>query len=171
MRRLDINFGPSGRTYWPLAIGVMCFLAVLMLWWRADLLSQRDALILLHSGSSRGQGEAGGASGANEGAGKELRKISASLRYPWGAVWAALQQAQGTTVILHLEPSAREPRLWRLTVQAPDNTSMLDYLRQLESMPAWRSVVLESEAQQVTTPGVGGAGVVFQLALEWADES
>lgn len=172
MRRLQINFGAtSHRLQKMTSLALASMLVTAVLWWRADLLDQRDRLASLHSESAQPfSNESSASHPVDEQTSRELRKISASLRYPWGAVWGALQQAQGSTVTLHLEPSNSESKRWRLTVQAPDHSSMLEFLRRLEQMPTWQSVVLESEALQVMAPGAGASGVVFQIALEWADE-
>ncbi|MFJ4389271.1 hypothetical protein [Pseudomonas soli] len=171
MQSLEIDFGAAPRsTRWWLGASLVLLLSVGLVGWRAQLLAQRDVLLsalTVETASPRpSHASTNAAARKSE---DEIRAMAAALRYPWGAVWGALQRVEGSIKTLYLEPVSVRDGTWRLTGQAQDSASMLDFLQRLSVEPAWRSVHLESETFQEAATNVGTSSVVFQVALEWAD--
>ncbi|MCY1393056.1 hypothetical protein D3C76_218470 [compost metagenome] len=174
MPRLEIDFGPQRQKSWTsygfIAIGVLAVAGAI--WWRADLLDRREELLQRIERADPGRSmDVVQLDFSGNSAELEISRLASSLRYPWGAVWSAIQQAQGGVVILHLEPSEPQSRDWNITAQAADTQSMLDFLRRLRSMPMWHSVILKSEAQQEASQASDSTGLMFQLVLRWTDDA
>jgi len=172
MGRLDIDF-LQRRRYRPvtallIAVGFVAMGAIVIS--HAELSSRRDALMarapaILDGGPNKvGPGQDAAAGEAS----RQMTAAFAGLRYPWGAMWNAVERAKGDVRILGMGPEAALSQRWNLTVQGSSDQAMLAFLERLRALPEWHRVVLRSEAWQ--GQGADGA-VVFRIQLEWRGDA
>lgn len=172
MGRLDIDF-LQRRGYRPvtallIALGAVAMGAIVIS--HAELSSRRDALkaglpTVLDSAPSR----TGSAQGSViDDVSRQMTAVFAGLRYPWGAMWNAIERAKGDVQILGMAPEAALSQRWNLTALGSSDQAMLAFLERLRAQQEWRWVVLQNEAWQ----GQGAEGaVVFHVQLEWRGDA
>lgn len=181
MARLSWNF--VRRRWWTRPWAVVCVVALLgcvhALWWRHDLLQQREHI-------------AGNAEEASRRAAARAYPLSAPLpavlnlvfsemRYPWVDVLDSLQRVTKPGLeLLTLEPDAGAIRRVHISGVADQPQDVLDLVVALRADPSWSSVELANQTRNDDTgtprisasviPGLPAASprsVSFSLVAEW----
>jgi hypothetical protein len=181
MARLSWNF--AQRRWWTQPWAAICVVALLgcfhALWWRHDLLLQREQMIEKAEGSSRRS--AARLHPVSAPLPAALNLVFAEMRYPWIDVLTSLQQVTKPSLeLLTLEPDVGAVRRVRISGVADQPKDVFDLLAALQNDPSWSSVQLVSQTRnddaglpQVNgsiLPGLPAAtrrGVSFSLVAEW----
>jgi Tfp pilus assembly protein PilN len=181
MNRLNWNFAPGRWGNWSQA--AFCIVALSgclhAIWWRHDLLLQRESLVDEAQESSRHASTLAKRVTAPTPA--ALNQVFAEMRYPWTEMLDSLQRlTQPGVELLTLEPDPGAVRRIHISGVARQASDMFDLVSALQNDPAWSSVQLSSQTrndptnvfQPVSTalpalPDAVPSGVSFSLIAEW----
>ncbi|MFL9903454.1 PilN domain-containing protein [Paraburkholderia fungorum] len=181
MARLCWNFAP--RRGWTQPCSIVCVLAltgcVHALWWRHDLLQQRDYVV------GQAQKAFGRAAARDHRVSSPppvaLNQVFAEMRYPWTDVLDSLKRVATPGLdLLTLEPDAGAIRRVHISGVANQAQDVFDLIAALQGDHAWSSVQLISQTRTDDTamprangsafPGLPTAfprSISFSLVAEW----
>jgi len=181
MARLNWDF--AQRRWWTQPWAAICVIGLLgcvhALWWRHDLLQQREQLIeKAEEASHRAASRVHPVSVPPPAA---LKLVFAEMRYPWIDVLNSLQHVTKAGVeLLTLEPDAGAVRRVNISGVADQPKDVFDLMAALQSDPSWSSVELVSQTRnddagspQVNSsilpglPTTSRCSVSFSLIAEW----
>jgi hypothetical protein len=181
MARLSWDF--AQRRWWTQPWAAIYVVALLgcahALWWRHDLLQQREQMIgKAEEASRRAVARVHPVSVPPPAA---LNLVFADMRYPWIDVLNSLRHVTNPGLeLLTLEPDAGAIRRVHIAGVADQPKDVFDLMATLQSDPSWSSVELVSQTRtddtglpQVngsilpTLPSASRRGVSFSLIAEW----
>lgn len=181
MARLSWDF--VQRRWWTQPSAAICVVALVgcvhALWWRHDLLQQREQMIgKAEEASRRAEARVHPVSVPPPAA---LNLVFAEMRYPWIDVLNSLQHVANPGLeLLTLEPDAGAIRRVHIAGIADQPKEVFDLVAALQSDPSWSSVELVSQTRNDGTgsPQVNGSilpglpkasrrSVSFSLTAEW----
>ncbi|MGA7817958.1 PilN domain-containing protein [Caballeronia sp.] len=181
MTRLSWNF--VRRRWWTQPWAAVCVVALLgcvqALWWRHDLLQQREQILGKAEGASRRA--ASRVHPVSVPVPAALNPVFAEMRYPWVDVLDSLQHVTKPGLeLLTLEPDAGAIRRVHISGVADQPQEVLDLVVALQGDPSWSSVELVNQTRNDDTsvprvndsalPGLPIASprsVSFSLIAEW----
>jgi Tfp pilus assembly protein PilN len=172
--RIDVDFLRKARRRQPLGLALLAAGALAAagagVFWSTAWSAQATQARTLADMEQRDAEQASKASrpvalSASEQARKRaIQRVSASLQTPWSDLLAALETAPRDNVaLLAIEPSVARQQV-RLTAEARDPESMIDYLTSLQADARLSQVVLVSHQVQAQAPG---KPVRFTLQAAW----
>jgi hypothetical protein len=181
MARLGWDF--AKRRWWTQPWVAICIVAlsgcIHALWWRHDLLQQREQILEKAEGASRRA--AARAHPVSVPLPVALNVVFAEMRYPWVDVLNSLQHVTKPGLeLLTLEPDAGAVRRVHISGVADQPKDVFDLMAALQSDPSWSSVELVSQTRtddaglaQVNgsmlpgLPTTSRRSVSFSLIAEW----
>lgn len=172
--RIDLDFGRTARRPQPLGLallggGILAAASGAVVWgsaWSAQA-TQSGALAALESRAAQGASQRArpaALSAAEQAQSRAAQRVARDLQTPWSDLLSALEAAPHEHVaLLGIEPSLARRQV-RLTAEARDPESMIDYLAALQGDARLAQVALVSHQVQAQAPG---KPLRFTLQAAW----